>query len=734
MKNLEELTLPYIRVMLAEGFVCDEMFDLLSRALDVKERKQFGRVLLDFIPSDPEPDDFENDKNEKNGDRAVRKLPRPTGGYFSRRDGNDTADQVRNWVRGGSGRSLFRDDVLEQVLNTRQCCDRLVECLDGISGRNVLGTELPGVERLSRVFPLRAPEKKVLTLLYLNTRSRDLNKTIDEWQETCFLGPLPVMSRLCGEPMETLQDLLFSERSSLKPWLEDNPRHYNSTRFQSLPNLIGPIQDLMDGFSPEHLVSRNLIAGPESYPLETFPLDPKDKTLLGQFLTRSEPARILFRGNPGTGKTTLADAVIRAAGKTPLWFRSNPEENNAELLNLLSLTAQMNQSGNIVLVIDEADDILNVRNSASFFADDSKFVELRKGDLNRFIDTCPVPTLWITNKSSKIDTSTFRRFDYQLHFDELKREQRLHFWKVIREKRMGTELLSDEAIEDLADRWNISPACADAALKAALEWNGTPAEKMEILERTIENQLEVQPQFKVMPRREKDHYCLESLNTSLPAVELDAAVDRYLKVRKGAMAMLFYGLPGTGKSELARQISLTRDIPLVRKQASDLLSMWVGGTEQNIRAAFSEARRKKGLLLIDEADTFLASREGAHRSWEISQVNEMLASLESHEGIVVFTTNRKDSLDPAALRRFAFKVEFLNPTADQRVLLAEAWFPGRPEVSAAARTLDSLNAGDFAAAAGQLKWLGEDPSDEGIIDALRGEVSARKKESRPVGF
>jgi len=72
-------------------------------------------------------------------------------------------------------------------------------------------------------------------------------------------------------------------------------------------------------------------------------------------------------------------------------------------------------------------------------------------------------------------------------------------------------------------------------------------------------------------------------------------------------------------------------VPVLHKRASDLLNPFVGGTEQNIAGAFAEAREAQAFLVFDEADSLLLERADAVRSWEISQVNEMLTWMESHK-------------------------------------------------------------------------------------------------------
>lgn len=122
--------------------------------------------------------------------------------------------------------------------------------------------------------------------------------------------------------------------------------------------------------------------------------------------------------------------------------------------------------------------------------------------------------------------------------------------------------------------------------------------------------------------------------------------------------ILAYGMAGSGKSEFAKVLAKELNRPIILKKASDLLSIRLGKSEQNIAKVFSEAEQKGAILVLDEVDSFLQDRSGAYHSWEVTQVNEMLTQMESFSGIFIATTNFMDNLDKASIRRFDMKIEF----------------------------------------------------------------------------
>ena len=182
-----------------------------------------------------------------------------------------------------------------------------------------------------------------------------------------------------------------------------------------------------------------------------------------------------------------------------------------------------------------------------------------------------------------------------------------------------------------------------------------------------------------MRTKVKDSYDLGVLNTSISAkkiMNMLVNANKYADKNpgSGAVRMLFYGLSGTGKTEFARYISGVLGKEILLKRASDIIDKYVGETEKRIAAAFEEAATNDQILLFDEADSFFADRNNAERNFERTQVNEFLTQLEEFPGIVICTTNLRNIMDPAMLRRFHITVDFKALTKEGIEILLHKFF------------------------------------------------------------
>jgi len=408
---------------------------------------------------------------------------------------------------------------------------------------------------------------------------------------------------------------------------------------------------------------------------------------------------ILLYGPPGTGKTELA-RYLAARCEAKLYEVSSQNEHGDSIdgnwrLKFYKGAQALLRGRRNLLLYDEAEDLFE--SSDNFF-----FFERQKDKawINRTLERNPVPTIWITNRIESLDPAIVRRFDLSLELAIPPKKQRR---KII--ERYCGHLLNEKEIKRLARHPYVAPALVASAAKVAarLPERRRSKELTGIIDRTLRAQ--EHPPLKAYSRKEKKP------RNSLPPLYDPALANiptdpEALAVGLGEnpnARLVFYGPPGTGKSALGRWLAKKLDRPVILKKASDLLSMWVGGTEKNIAAAFAEARKRKAVLIFDEVDSLLLDRRGAQRSWERTQVNEMLVQMEEFDGIFIATTNLMEGLDPASLRRFDMKLEFgwMRPDQVEALFGKSCRELGLPEPGAevlrSLRRLSKLTPGDFAA-------------------------------------
>ncbi|MRD46768.1 AAA family ATPase [Caenimonas koreensis DSM 17982] len=474
-------------------------------------------------------------------------------------------------------------------------------------------------------------------------------------------------------------------------------------------------------------------------------------SLLRNAVSRKEPGvNVLLYGPPGTGKTELAKVVAQAANLELFEVEYADRDGNSlsgrdRYRSLQIAQVFLKGSAQAALLFDEVEDVFPPISSeaAQLMARADQVVAPPTGSVsgkawvNQILETNAVPTIWVTNRIEQIDPAFRRRFAYHL---ELKSPPPGAREGIVRKTLEGVPV-SDEFVGKLTSRKGLTPAQIRTAVRFAALASDEPAAIETLIDRQLRNSDQAlgNRANEAGARRSVTHYDLDMLN-----VETRFEIPRIVQALRagGHGTLCFYGAPGTGKTALAEHIAKALDKPLLIKQASDLMSKFVGETEQNMAAMFREAENEKAVLLLDEADSFLQDRRGAQRTYEVTEVNEMLQGMERFNGIFVCTTNLLDRIDQAALRRFTFKIRFKPLTQQQRerMFVTEALDGDQasltPAVIARLARLDQLCPGDFAAVKRQVDILSATFTAEEFIEQLEAEhrIKPEVRESRGMGF
>ncbi len=468
---------------------------------------------------------------------------------------------------------------------------------------------------------------------------------------------------------------------------------------------------------------------------------------------------VLLYGPPGTGKTELAKVVAQAAGLDLFEVEYADRDGNSlsgrdRYRSLQIAQVFLKGAPQAALLFDEVEDVfqpisvdaagLMARQEQQALGAAVSHSVNGKAWVNQILEANAVPTLWVTNRIEQIDPAFRRRFAYHLELTSPPpgaREQ------LVR-KTLDGVAVSDAFVAKLTERKGLTPAQIRTAVRfAGLSCDPVADEstKLQAMESLIERQLKnSDAALGNKPADSKGRPQVTTYDLGMLNVETRFDIPRIVEALKarGHGTLCFYGAPGTGKTALGEHIAKALEKPLIIKQASDLMSKYVGETEQNMAAMFKEAEAEKAVLLLDEADSFLQDRRGAQRSYEVTEVNEMLQGMERFDGIFVCTTNLLDRIDQAALRRFTFKIKFKPLTLEQRekMLVTEALGGDASRLTDEARTrlarMDQLCPGDFAAVKRQTDILATEFSLDEFLEQLEAEhrIKPEVREARSMGF
>lgn len=458
--------------------------------------------------------------------------------------------------------------------------------------------------------------------------------------------------------------------------------------------------------------------------------DDVERLLRGALERGARGVNILVHGPPGTGKTEFCQVLARRIGVDLFSVgeadESGDEPSRRERLGELRLAqCLLGDDQGAVLLFDELEDLLADGGLGMSFGG---LTERRhrggasKVFMNRLLEETPAPTLWTTNVAETINPAILRRMMFALEMRQPPPRIRSRIW-LRQLGRHGIDA-SEEDASALAHEFDATPGVAAGATAAADLADGdfdTARRGIRSLSRVLGCERPgAQPAIRF------DSTLIEAdLDVETLAARLEAGGQR-------RFSLCLEGPPGSGKSAYVRHLAARLDLEVLHKRTSDLLSMWVGGTERKIANAFAEARDNDAFLVFDEADSLLADRRGAQRNWEVSQVNEMLTWMENHPLPFACTTNFGENLDSAALRRFVFKVTlgYLKPEAAASAF--RAFFGLEPPMALAALTV--LTPGDFEVVRRKAGVLGQTNDAAALTTMLHAECLAKPGRATAIGF
>jgi SpoVK/Ycf46/Vps4 family AAA+-type ATPase len=345
-----------------------------------------------------------------------------------------------------------------------------------------------------------------------------------------------------------------------------------------------------------------------------------------------------------------------------------------------------------------------------------------KVHFNRLLEHNGVPIVWTANVLEEFDPAFLRRMSFVLQMKPAAKSIRATQWSRIA-ARHGLHLENSDA-SALAGAHKVAPSVMENAARAVSTAGGNTAD-IGFVATALS---------RVLGRGAKPSAIAASTHVDLINADRDLLAIEHSLSREGGrrdVSFCLHGPSGTGKSAYARRLADTMGLEVIEKRGADLLSKWVGETEQKIAAAFEEAVEEGAFLVIDEVEGFLWNRGESRQSWETSMVNEFLTQLEAHNAPVACTTNYLERIDPAALRRFTFKIKLDALTAAQREIAFVRFFdlPAPPKL----RALEGLSLGDFGVVKKQLAVV--DATDaETLVALLKAELEAKPHSVRRIGF
>ncbi len=488
--------------------------------------------------------------------------------------------------------------------------------------------------------------------------------------------------------------------------------------------------------------------------LSDFNISENEKIVLETLIKSKDGQNILFYGVPGTGKSSLARCLAKTYKKDLFTVKASKTEKHKDRLMAISATINLAEKNKTIVLVDEADEVLN--SYSSFFLKSTT----NKSWINNLPEDHQKKVIWITNRSSKIDSSTMRRFTFSIEFKKFNTKDRLNVLNKELKRQKFDNYFNGDDLHNLCRTYSVNAGGIIDAINVLKIGRKTKKETALIKIRTLlrnhekvihgpKNRTVVSKRNRNTTSGEFNNYSLSGLNTSQNLENVISVLRLYTEYQNDnaenphSFKMLLYGMPGTGKSKFVYYLGNLLEKEVLLKRCSAIKSKWVGETEKNISEAFAEAQANNSILFFDEADSLLYPRKEANHSGEKSMTNEILTQMDSYTGIVVFATNDVDGLDHAVFRRFQSKIEFLPLTPEGNIQFYNSIL--RPLIRKdkvlsdndvnRIQNIRNLAPGDFAVVKEQYAFINKsEVTHQQLIESLINETRHKESEKMITGF
>lgn len=290
-----------------------------------------------------------------------------------------------------------------------------------------------------------------------------------------------------------------------------------------------------------------------------------------------------------------------------------------------------------------------------------------------------------------------RRLTVELEIPDTTEEERIQLFRTF----LGRMPLGDNlTVDELASKFRFSPrqvslACRQAVGLATLEgWSAVPSKQIhqccynQVVHKLGELASLVRPAFTLddvvlLPEQKKlIQHALSHIKYQ-HKVYTQWGFDKKIAYGRG-LSILFSGRPGTGKTMCAQVIANELNMEMYKINISQIVSKYIGETEKNLQAVFTEARKSNCVLFFDECDALFGKRsevKDAHDRNANVEMAYLLQQIEEHDGVTILATNLIDNIDKAFMRRITYVIRFPFPDAALRKEIYRRTMPAKAPVS-----------------------------------------------------